>query len=133
MRTRTSAVLFVILALAGCTSGAEQRQNSRATTWRAVATWTGTGTKTIESFPILAGRLRVSWETQSQSSPTDGAFKLRLHSADSGRILDEIVDGTGQARGSKEVLDDHQRFYLSVESTGLSWTIRVEEGITTVR
>ena len=128
-----SAVLFVVLALVGCTSGAEQRQNSRATAWRAVATWTGTGTKTIESFPILAGRLRVSWETRSQSSPTDGVFKVRLHSADSGRILDEIVDGIGPARGSKEVLDDHQRFYLSVESTAVSWTIRVEEGVTTVR
>src|SRR5262245_10045060 len=103
MRSRTSVVLFVIAAVAGCTSGAEQRQESRATAWRAVATWGGTGTKTLESFPIAAGRLRIHWDMRSDGSPEPGTFKVRLHSADSGRILDEIVDGLGESRGSKDV------------------------------
>lgn len=60
-------------------------------------------------------------------------FHVRLHSADSGRVLDDVVDVSSAGAGSKDVIDDHQRFYLSVESEGLEWTLRVEEGLATRR
>src|SRR5262245_12623986 len=109
--------VLVALLLAACMSGAEQRQESRATTWRPVATWSGRDTTTLETFPIGAGRLRIFWDVRSASAAGPAKLRVRLHSADSGRVLEEIVDMTGVGAGSRDVFDDHQRFYLSVEST----------------
>jgi hypothetical protein len=122
-------MLAVTVSLVACTSGAERREASRATTWRSVAAWSGTGNKTLETFPIGAGRLRVHWETRNLTADNAAHLRMRLHSADSGRVLDEVVDGRGIVRGSKDVIDEHQRFYLSVESSGVEWTVRVEEGL----
>jgi hypothetical protein len=110
-------------------SGSEQRQESRATIWRQVASWSGRGAMTLETFPIAAGRLRLHWTTANESLPGGGRLKVRLHSADSGRVLEEPVDVQGVSAGSKDLVDDHQRFYLSVESTNVDWSIRVEEGL----
>ncbi len=34
-----------------------------------------------------------------------------------------------EASGSKDIIDDHQRFYMTVEGTDLDWTIKVEEAV----
>jgi hypothetical protein len=120
----------MVAALASaCTSGAEQRQESRATTWRPVASWSGRGNTTLETFPIGAGRLRIYWDVRNETPAGAGRFHVRLHSADSGRVLDDVVTVQGAGADSKELVDDHQRFYLSVESANVDWTLRVEEGL----
>ena len=124
-----SVVLLLVFLAAACSSGADERQPSRATTWRPVASWSGRGNSTLETFPIGAGRLRIYWETRNESAPGAGRFHVKLHSADSGRVLEEVVSMTGRGGDSREILDDHQRFYLSVESADVDWTLRVEEGI----
>jgi hypothetical protein len=130
------AGILIVLALSvACTSGAEQRQESRATVWRPVASWSGgAGSTTLETFPIAAGRLRVYWETRAQ--PAAGAatrFQVTLHSADSGRVLEEVVDTRTAGADLRELVDDHQRFYFSVDASGLEWTLRVEEGLASRR
>ena len=126
-------MFLAALLMAGCTWGAEQRQESRATVWRPVASWSGSGNRTLETFPIGAGRLRIFWDTHTADASHGSRFHVTLHSADSGRTLEEVVDTTVAGPGSREVVDDHQRFYMSVESTGLDWTVRVEEGLATPR
>jgi hypothetical protein len=124
------AILILAAALvAACTSGAEQRQESRATSWRPVASWSGHGNTTLETFPIGAGRLRIYWDIRNESPAGAGRFHVKLHSADSGRVLDEVADVKGNGADLKEIVDDHQRFYLSVESANVDWTLRVEEGL----
>ncbi len=118
-----------LAACLACTSGSEQRQESRATIWRPVASWSGHGPTTLETFPIGAGRLRLHWTTSNELPQGGGRFKVRLHSADSGRVLEEPIDVQGVATGSKDLVDDHQRFYLSVDSMNVDWSIRVEEGL----
>jgi hypothetical protein len=44
-------------------------------------------------------------------------------------VLEDVVDTTTTGSAMREVVDDHQRFYMSVESTGVDWTLRVEEGL----
>lgn len=124
-----AVVLIVAVLAAACTSGADERQAARATVWRPVASWSGHGTTTLETFPIGAGRLRIHWESRDESVPGSGRFHVRLHSADSGRVLEDIVEMKGTGPGSREIIDDHQRFYLSVESANVQWTLRVEEGV----
>lgn len=127
------AIVILALMAAACTSGAEQRQDSRATTWRPVATWSGTGDTTLETFPIGAGRLRIYWETRNETPAGAGRLHVRLHSADSGRVLEDVIDMKGVGADSRVIVDDHQRFYLSVESANVDWTVRVEEGLASRR
>jgi len=124
------ALALTALLCTACTSGAEQRQGGRLATWRPIQSWSGHGNAQLETFPTGGGPLRFYWQADSDARAGAVRLRIRLHSADSGRVLADIVDQQGGGAGSKEVVDDHQRFYLSVEGTDVDWTIRVEEAIT---
>jgi hypothetical protein len=126
-------VVMAIIVSAGCTQGSEQRNAPRAGIWRSVANWTGRGNATLATFPIAAGHIRVSWETTNESPPGAAAFRVRLHSADSGRVLAEVADQRGIGAATTEITDDHQRFYLTVESANVDWSIRVDESMASGR
>jgi hypothetical protein len=122
-------VLSIVTQLA-CAGGAEQRADGRVTTWRSAGSWSGRGSAQLATFPTGGGPLRIHWETRNESPAGAGRFTLRLHSADSGRVLAEVVDQKGESVSSKDIADDHQRFYLTVDSASVEWTIRVDEAIT---
>jgi outer membrane biogenesis lipoprotein LolB len=113
-----------LLLLAGCTSGAEQRQPSGVASWRPIAGWSGKGSAQLGTFPTGGASLRFHWESNSSD-----LFKIHLHSADSGRTLAEIAERPSPGAQSVEIADDHQRFYLTIESSDSEWTIRVEEAV----
>ncbi len=127
-----SAVAAVVLGTA-CTIGPEQRSAPAFATWRPIASWSGHGNSQLETFMLNGGRMRITWETRNERAPGTGHFKVRVHSADSGRVLAEPIDVRGAAHETTEVVDDHQRFYLSVESSGVDWTITVEEAFASQR
>jgi len=52
-----------------------------------------------------------------------------LHSAISGRVLQEPVDETGPGEGTAYAADDPRAFYISVESANLDWSVTVEEAL----
>jgi glucan biosynthesis protein len=130
-----AGILISLVLMAACASGADERSESRATVWRPVASWSGgAGSTTLETFPIAAGRLRVYWETRAQPTAGEEArFQVTLHSADSGRVLEEVVDTRTIGAAMRELVDDHQRFYFSVDASGVAWTLRVEEGLASRR
>ena len=99
--------------------------------WRAVGSWSGRGNRQTESFTSDSGALRVKWEATAAAGTASApaTFRLIAHSAISGRILQEVVDQDGPGRGTGYVSQDPHVFYMSVESTGLSWKFSVEEGI----
>lgn len=100
--------------------------------WRAVGSWSGRGTRQTESFTSDTGALRVRWEAVAapgSSAKTPQIFRLSAHSAISGRLLQQVVDRQGPGSGVDYVSQDPHVFYMSVESTGLDWTISVDEGI----
>ena len=97
--------------------------------WRHIATFTGRGNAQLETFPIERFTWRVQWETSNAASPGAGTFHLTANSGDSGRILAEVADTTGVGRDTFYVSELPHRYYLVVDSTGLDWTIKVEEPI----
>ena len=119
--------LVSLAILSACTSGDEQRTPSVVGAWRQIGSWSGRGNAQLETCPVGGGRLRITWEARNESAPGQGQFRLHLHSADSGRILAEVADHAGAGSGASEISDEHQRFYLSVDSTDVEWTVRVEE------
>jgi hypothetical protein len=127
---KLAAVALAALLCAACTSGGEPRQGAPVATWRPIQSWSGSGNAQLETFPTGGGPLRFHWQADTRGSAGTVRLTIRLHSADSGRILAEVADQEGGGDGSKEINDDHQRFYMSVEGAGLDWSIRVEEAIT---
>ncbi len=126
------ALVALLLQLA-CVGGAEQRSDSPLTTWRAAGSWSGRGSAQLATFPTGGGPLRIHWEAHNESPRGAARLAIRLHSADSGRVLAEVADQNGEGAGTKDLADEHQRFYLTVDSANVDWAVRVEEAVTRSR
>ncbi len=66
-------------------------------------------------------------------SPPDIELRLGVNSAVSGRPLDLPVDHQGPGEGAFNFEDDPRQYNLMVESSGLAWTIDVDEVVLVVR
>jgi hypothetical protein len=124
--------LVALMAQLAC-AGAEQRSDARVTTWRNAGSWSGRGSAQLATFPTGGGPLRIHWEARNESPRAAGRLAIRLHSADSGRVLAEVADQKGEGADTKDIADDHQRFYLTVDAANVDWAVRVEEAVTPVR
>lgn len=82
------------------------------------------------SFDVTTGALRLRWETRGERAPGDGAFRVSLHSAISGRTLQTVVDTTGIGADTAYLEDEPRVSYLVVESHNLEWTATLEELVT---
>jgi hypothetical protein len=97
--------------------------------WKNLGEWSGRGNAQTESFIGLTGSLRMRWRTNNESPKGTGTFHLMLHSAISGRVLQEPVDEKGIGEGTAYAADDPRAFYMSVESANLDWTVTVDEAL----
>lgn len=128
---RFVAVAVIALWTVSCTAAPAPAE--RVTTWRSLGAWTGRGNQQLETFPIQGGPIRLQWETANESVAGKGYFKVRLQSGDSGRVLAEPIDVRGVGRNTANVVVEHHRIYLTIESADVDWSIRVEEAVTRVR
>lgn len=140
LRARSMRLLIVVTLLGPAVTGLACRGRNGAPAaaaksepqiiWRPVGSWSGHGDRQTESFHGETGALRVTWEARAESEDrVPGTFRLTAHSAISGRVLAEVVDRQGAGSGVGYVSTEPHTFYISVESTGLSWTFSVDEGI----
>ena len=94
----------------------------------APGSWAGRGNSQTGSFTSETGALRVRWQTSADGAGA-GLLRLTAHSAISGRLLEQVVDQRGAGSGEGYVNQDPHVFYMLVESSDLSWTFSVEEGV----
>jgi hypothetical protein len=52
-----------------------------------------------------------------------------VQSGDSGRVLAEPIDTRGTGRDTVNLVLEHHRVYLTVESANVDWSIRAEEAV----
>jgi hypothetical protein len=99
--------------------------------WRPILSQSGRGTVQTESFQIDTGQWRIKWSTAAEEAagPEDGEFRIGVHSAVSGRLMNTAVDHRGPGEGIAYVAEEPRPFFLSIESAGLNWTLQVEEGV----
>ena len=97
--------------------------------WKNLGEWSGRGNTQTESFVGLTGSLRMHWRTKNEVAKGAGTFRLILHSAISGRALQEPVDEKGLGEGTAYTAEDPRVFYMTVESANLDWSFTVEEAI----
>ena len=123
-RALAVSVAATLLSL-GC-SRPPAREVSRE---EVVGSWSGRGNLQTESFVGLTGSLRMHWQTKNESPKGKGSFRLILHSAVSGRELQEPVDHQGVGEGTEYVAEDPRVFFMSAESSNLDWSFSVEEAV----
>jgi hypothetical protein len=108
---------------------AKEVPREEAVVWKQLGAWSGRGNLQTESFVGLTGSLRMHWQTTNESPKGKGSFRLILHSAISGRELQEPVDHDGVGEGTAYVAEDPRVFFLSAESSNLDWSFSVEEAV----
>ena len=123
--------LFFLTAGAAWSCHSAPRVESHRTQigWRPIDSFSGRGDTQTESFNIESTQWRIKWETKGAASPGAGSFHVVVHSAVSGRPLQEAVEHQGDGRGVAYVTEEPRLFHLVIDSNGLDWSIAVEEAV----
>jgi hypothetical protein len=56
-------------------------------------------------------------------------FRLIVHSSVSGRFVSVAADHQGAGSGIAYMAEEPRQFFFDIESSGLNWTVQVEEGL----
>ena len=97
--------------------------------WRPIDSWTGRGDTQTDSFNIESTQWRIKWETKGAAPSGAGSFHVVVHSAVSGRPIAEAVDHHGDGKGVAYVTEDPRLYHLVIDSSGVDWSIAVEEAV----
>jgi hypothetical protein len=119
------ALTVLALACVACRDAAP-RERDIVTVSRPAGRWQGRGDATL-GFISDSGRLRIAWQARQDAGSAAGVLRVAVHSAVSGRPLRVIVDHRGDGSGTVDFEDDPRSYNLMVESTGIEWTIAVDE------
>jgi hypothetical protein len=129
---RTILISFLawiwLLALGGCKPTPHTESHPQIG-WRPIGAWSGRGDTQTDSFNIESTQWRIKWETKGAASPGTGTFHLVVHSAVSGRPIQDAVQHQGNGRGVAYVTDDPRLYHLVIDSGGVDWTVQVEEAV----
>ena len=118
-------LLIAALFACGCHSAPKKRAEPLVG-WRPIAAWSGHGNAQTESFNIETGGWRIRWETKNE--PDSGEFRIRVHSAVSGRPMMMAVEHRGSGHDIAYVTEDPRLYHLMIESQG-DWSITIEESV----
>ena len=132
LRRLWCTVVAFCVAGAGCGRAEAPRPDERVAVTRAVGSWQGRGNSTI-GVVSDTGRFHIAWETRNESSPGGGVFRLVVHSAVSGRPIQQIVEQKGVAKGSADFQDDPRPYNLMIDSSNVDWSISVDEVVVATR
>ncbi len=117
----------MLLAAIACGTAPERsRQAAETPVTRELGLWKGKGSTTL-GFVSESGSFRITWKAHNEDNARPGAFHLTLRSGISGRPMKVIADHRGAGGGSVEFGDDPRMYEFLVESTGMEWSIGVEE------
>ena len=130
-RKRLSKILVCVLLLVvgGCKSAPHPEVQHYQIGWRPLGKWSGRGDTQTESFNIESTQWRIKWETKGAASPGAGSFHVVVHSAVSGRPIQDAEQHQGDGRGVAYVTEDPRLYHLVIESSGVDWSIAVEEAV----
>jgi outer membrane biogenesis lipoprotein LolB len=119
--------LFALtLLVTACAAAPEPVARQRTEAPRQLGSWTGRGSTTL-GFASEAGSFRIEWKTRSHDPAQPGTFRLTLRSGISGRPMQVIADHEGPGAGRVEFGDDPRLYEFLVESSGVEWSIAVQE------
>jgi len=126
---RALALVAIVLVAGSCTKKPKPEAKTPAIGWRFIESWSGQGDMQTDSFEIPSGAFRIKWETNHETSPGAGTFRVMVHSGVSSRPITLAVDHPGVGKDIAYVRDDPRPYFLVITSKNLDWSIRVEEAV----
>lgn len=92
--------------------------------WKDIASWSGSGQKTTESFTVTKDEWRLQWKTTDEAFKGAGIFQVYVY--DSAGTLVSSANQQGLGVDTSYV---HKRgkFYLTINSANIKWTVAVQE------
>ena len=97
--------------------------------WRPITSFSGRGDSQTESFDIASTQWRIKWQTKGAASPGAGTFHVVVHSAVSGRPIQDAILDHGDGHGIAYVSEEPRLYHLEIASSGLDWSVKVEEAV----
>jgi hypothetical protein len=128
-KSRNIIVSVLLLVAGGCRSKPHPEPQHSQIGWRPIGSWSGRGDSQTDSFNIESTQWRIKWETTGAASPGAGSFHLVVHSAVSGRPIQDAVKVQGNGRGVAYVTEDPRLYHLVIDSGGVDWSLKVEEAV----
>lgn len=92
--------------------------------WRVVKSWTGSGIKQTESFRIASKEWRISWTTKNEK--VAGLLQIFVYT-DSGELVTLAANQQGAGSDVSYVRSTPGRYYLTINSANVDWTVTVED------
>jgi hypothetical protein len=126
---RLTLLLLVVFVSACRADQPAAPRSAEFLVWRPVGSYTGRGTVQTSSFTSDTGSLRFRWDAKDQSPNGSGTLRVTVHSAISGRPLDEVVNHHGSGKDTSYLHEDPRVFYLVVDASDIEWSVGVDEGI----
>jgi hypothetical protein len=117
---------MLALVAAGCPEPPSGRGAGAPGRWQPLGSWHGRGDELLSTFFLNEARYRVRWRAE-ETVPGAGRFRVTLHSSDSGRLMEEVVDHSGSGDGVRTFSEEPRRLYFIVEASGVNWSIIAEE------
>ena len=130
-----AALFAAVLLCCGCDELNPKKPKPAVVVWKQVGTWSGGESGQTDTFDMGMAQWRVRWTTREPTpdhhAGKTGKFVLTVNSAVSGRPLTQLADHDGPGEGIGYVNDDPRPYYLVIDSSGLDWTVTVEQSIST--
>jgi hypothetical protein len=120
-------IALSMVLLGGCHSHPSPETRAKPATWQVVGSWSGRGNAQTDSFDIGYEPCRIRWEARNETAPGQGRLRVTVNSSVSGRELAVPVDHRGVGHDIAYVSVDPHYSYLLIESSGVDWSVAVEE------
>ena len=124
----TAVLLVPVVSFLGCAS-APPPPKAPLIGWRHIEDFSGRGSTQTESFNIEGTQWRIKWEATGDTTPSTGKLLVMVHSAVSGRPIALGVEHNGNGKGIAYVTEDPRLYHLVIDSSGLDWSLTVEEEV----
>lgn len=123
MNVRLVFAALVFSLVSACKSQPPSPQLESVTS--ALGSWQGRGNATL-GFVSDSGRFRIRWVAKNESPANNGRLHLTVHSAVSGRPLQEVLDYRGEGSGTVDFNDNPRSYNIMVDSVNVDWSIAVD-------
>jgi len=93
--------------------------------WTTIKSWSGSGIKETEAFTVNANEWRISWNSRNEVFRGAGIFQIYVKDA-TGKLISVAANKLGVGEDVSYVHAPQGRYYLTINSGNVDWTVQVE-------
>ena len=120
-------MVMLIFGLVGCGGGGGgEPANATPKELTEIASWTGSGIKSTETFITTDKEFRIEWTTTNEAFPGAGILQIFVYD-ENGNMVNLAANVTGAKEDVSYVRTKPGRYYLEINSANVNWAVVVKE------